>query len=141
MEANAFCFPAYAGAGVESGRMEPTGEPPTDSELEKERLLARRDELLRLRQAMMEKLKAHPRDYGVRVWWGFAIIGVLVGWIRAASIGSVLRYGFAFWIAGMFFSVFALDSAEVQSKLAIALNKIGARRIAEWLYERALTIR
>jgi hypothetical protein len=107
--------------------MEPTGDgPPQDSE---ESLLARRDELLRLQQAMVEKLKAHPHDYGVRIWWGFVIIGLLVGWIRIASIGSVLRYGFAFWVAGMLFSVFALGSAEVQSKLAIALKKIGARHI------------
>jgi hypothetical protein len=33
-------------------------------------------------------------------------------------------YGFAFWIAGMFFCIFALDSAEVQSKIAIFLYRV-----------------
>ena len=114
---------------------------PIDTPSELERLLARREELLQLQVAMKKKLEAHPLDYGIRAWWGFVIIGLLVGWLRAATIASVLRYGFVFWIAGMFFSIFALDSAEVQSKIAIVLNKLGARRIADWLYQRALAIR
>jgi hypothetical protein len=47
----------------------------------------------------------------------------------------------AFWIAGMFFCIFAVDSAEVQSKIAIFLNRVGVRRISKWLYIRSLTIR
>jgi hypothetical protein len=31
--------------------------------------------------------------------------------------------------------------AEVESKIAIFLNRIGVKRIAEWLYTRAMTIR
>jgi hypothetical protein len=114
---------------------------PGDAPSELERLLARREELLQLQAAKKKKLEARPHDYGIRAWWGFVIVGLLVGWMRAATIASVLRYGFVFWIAGMFFSIFALDSAEVQSKIAIFANKLGACRIAAWLYQRALTIR
>lgn len=105
------------------------------------RLEARRDELLRLQEGMKAKMKARPNDFGARAWWGFIIIGVLIGWMRASDVWSVLWYGVAFWIAGMFFSVFALDSAEVQSRIAIFLHRLGERRVSNWLYQRALTIR
>jgi hypothetical protein len=72
---------------------------------------------------------------------GFVIIGLLVEWIRAANVWSIPLYGLAFWIAGMFFSVFAIDSAEVQSKIALFLHKLGEGHISKWLYTRALTIR
>jgi hypothetical protein len=119
---------------------EPQKSPP-DSTTEIERLEARRDELLRLKEAMTAKLKARPNDYGVRAWWGFVIIGLLVGWIRSSDVWSILLFGLAFWIAGMFFCVFALDSAEVQSKIAIFLHKLGENHVSKWLHNRALTIR
>jgi hypothetical protein len=112
--------------------------PSPDSTAEIERLEAQRDELLRLQVAMTAKLKARPNDYGTRVWWGFVIIGLLVGWIRASSFWSILVYGWVFWIVGMFFCIFALDSAEVQSKIAISLHKLGEVPISKWLYQRAL---
>ena len=112
-----------------------------DSKTEIERLAARRDELLRLQEMMTAKLKACPNDYGVRAWWGFVIIGLLVGWIRSSHVWSILLYGLAFWSAGMFFCVFALESVEVQSRIAIFLRKLGEDRISTWLYHRALTIR
>ncbi len=115
--------------------------PSPDSTAELERLQAQRDSLLRLREVITAKLKARPNDYGTRVWWAFVISGLLLGWIRIANIWSILLYGLVFWIAGMFFCVFALDSAEVQSKIAIALHRFGEKRVSNWLYERALTVR
>jgi len=112
-----------------------------DSVAERESLDADKAKLVRLKETMAAKLKARPNDFGIRVWWGFVIIGLLVGWVRAANIWSTLLCGVAFWIAGMFFCVFALDSAEVQSKIAIFLHKLGEGRISKWLYQRALTIR
>jgi hypothetical protein len=114
---------------------------PPASMTEIERLEKQRKNLERLRQAMEAKLKAHPHDYGVKVWWGFVIAGLLVGWLHSRDVGSTLMFGLTFWVAGMFFCVFAIDSAEVESKIAIFLNRIGVKRIAEWLYTRALTIR
>ena len=59
-----------------------------------------------------------------------------------SDISSVLVYGLVFWIAGMFFCIFAIASAEVQSKIAIFLyRKLRMKRVANWLYNRALTIR
>jgi hypothetical protein len=112
-----------------------------DSGTEIDRLSARRDELLRLQEVMKEKLKAQPSDLGVRVWWGFVILGLLVGWMRSSSVWPTLAHGLVFWIAGMFFSIFALDSAEIQSRLAIFLHKFGEKYISSWLYSRALRIR
>jgi hypothetical protein len=114
---------------------------PPDSTTEIERLEVRRDELLRLQEMMTAKLKACPNDYGLRAWWGFAIIGLLVGWFRSSDVWSILLYGLAFWIAGMFFCIFVLDSAEVQSKIAIFLHRLGEDRVSKWLYHRALMIR
>lgn len=118
-----------------------TDNPSPDSTAEIERLEAQRDELVRVQEAMKAKLKARPNDYGTRTWWGFVIIGLLVGWMRASGVWAILSYGLVFWIAGMFFCIFALDSAEVQSKIAIILNRLGENRISKWLYQRALTIR
>jgi hypothetical protein len=101
----------------------------------------RHDDLENLQEMMTAKLKARPHDYGIRTWWGFVILGLLVGWMRSPSISQILLYGLAFWIAGMFFCIFAVDSAEVQSKIAIFLNRVGVRRISKWLYIRSLTIR
>jgi hypothetical protein len=112
-----------------------------NAHVELEKLEARRTELAQLQETMLAKLKAHPNDFGIRVWWGFVIIGPLVGWMRAPNIWSIVMYGVVFWIAGMFFSVFALDSAEVQSKIALFLHKLGEGHISKWLYTRALTIR
>jgi len=105
------------------------------------RLEQRRDELESLQEAIAAKRAVCPNDYGVRVWWGFVLIGILVGWMRSGVIASILLYGAAFWIVGMFFCIFAVDSAEVQSKVAVFLNRRGMRRVATWLYTRALTIR
>lgn len=106
-----------------------------------ERLQDRRDELLHLQEMMEKKLKAAPNDFGVRALWGFLIIGFLVGWMRERDVWSIFLYGAVFWVAGLFFCIFALDSAEVQSKIAIFLNKLGEKHISKWLYQRALTIR
>jgi hypothetical protein len=114
---------------------------PPDSETELKSLMAQRDALLHLQELMAAKLKACPNDYGFRVWWGFVIVGVLVGCMRGWHFWSILLHGLTFWVAGMFFSVFAIDSAEVQSKIAIFLHRLGENRVSKWLYDRALTIR
>lgn len=119
---------------------EPQNSPPASAE-EMKSLEARRTELLSLQEAMAAKSKARPNDFGVRAWWAFVIIGLLIGWMRAATVWSILLCGLAFWVAGIFFCVFVLDSAEVQSKIAISLHRLGEGRISKWLYQRALTIR
>ena len=107
-----------------------------------ESLEKRRDDLLNLQKIMAIKMEARPHDFGIRAWWGFVIIGLLMGWMRSSGVLSLALYGFLFWIAGMFFCVFALDSPEVQSKIAIFLHhRLGEERISNWLYHRALTIR
>ena len=78
---------------------------------------------------MKEKLNAAPNDIGVRAWWGFLIIGLLIGLMRERDVWSIFLYGVAFWVAGLFFCIFALDSAEVQSRIAIFLNKLGERHL------------
>ena len=75
-----------------------------------EALEKRRDNLQDLQEAMATKTKASPHDYGTRAWWGFVIVGLLVGWMRSPDVWSLLLYGFAFWIAGMFFCIFAIHS-------------------------------
>jgi hypothetical protein len=119
---------------------EPHNSPPACPE-EIESLKTKKAQLLGLQEAMAARLKARPNDFGVRTWWGFVIIGLLVGWVRAANVWSVLLCGLAFWVAGMLFCIFVLDSAEVQSKIAISLHRLGEGRISKWLYQRALTIR
>jgi hypothetical protein len=102
----------------------------------------RRVELENLRELMSAKLKARPHDFGIRAWWGFLILGLLVGWIRSSDLWTMVRYGFAFCVAGLFFCIFALDSADVESKIAIFLyRRLGEKRISRWLYARALMIR
>ena len=113
-----------------------------DSMAEIEALEKRRNDLQNLEEVMSAKMKARPHDFGIRAWWGFVIIGLLVGWMRSPDFWSIMLYGFAFWIAGMFFGIFAIDSAEAQSKIAIFLyHRLGEKRISNWLYHRALTIR
>lgn len=115
---------------------------PSDSMSNIEDLEKRRIELENLREIMSAKFKARPNDFGIWAWWGSLILGLLVGWIRSSDFWTILRYGFAFWVAGCFFCIFALDSAEVQSKIAIFLyRRLGEKRISHWLYVRALTIR
>jgi len=107
-----------------------------------EALEKQRDNLQDLQVMMAAKLKARPHDFGIRVWWGFVVVGLLVGWMRSSDIWITLRYGLGSWIAGTFFCVFAIDSAEVQSKLAIFLHRrLRMKRLANWLYDRAVTIR
>jgi hypothetical protein len=77
----------------------------------------RRQIVENLQRTMAAKLKAHPNDYGKKAWWGFVIIGLLVGWMRSPDGATILVYGLAFSIAGVFFAVFGIDSAEVQSKV------------------------
>ena len=105
-----------------------------------EALEERRERLEHLDEKMAAKMKACPNDYGVRVWWGFVILGFIIGWIRSPDIGSNLLYAGAFWTAGTLFCIFVVDSAEVQSKIAFSLSKLRMKRISEWLYNRALTI-
>jgi hypothetical protein len=113
-----------------------------DSMAEIETLEKRRDNLQDLQGMMAEKMKARPHDLGIRAWWGFVIIGLLVGWMRSSDVWSILVFGLAFWIAGMFFCIFVIDSAEVQSKIAIFLyHKLHMKGVANWLYNRALSIR
>jgi hypothetical protein len=89
----------------------------------------------------MEKRKRHPNDYGTRAWWGFIIMGLLVGWIRSTDPATILLYGFAFCVAGLLFAIFALDSMYVQSVVAIFLYKrLRLTWLGHKLYERALTI-
>src|SRR5215469_9629266 len=80
-----------------------------------ESLEKRRDDLSKAQAAMSAKLKANPHDFGVRVWWGFVIIGVLVGWMRGATLRYMAVFGFVFWIAGLFFCIFALDKLSASS--------------------------
>jgi hypothetical protein len=107
-----------------------------------EALEKRRDNLQNLQEMMAAKMKIRPHDYRIHVWWGFAILGIMVGWIRSSSILITLLHGFAFWLAGTLICVFALDSAEVQSTLAIFLHRrLHMAGLANWLYNRAVTIR
>ena len=102
----------------------------------------RRDKLASLQEKILAKRTAHPHDFGTRVWWAFVIFGALVGWLRSSTSMSILIHTAAFWVAGLFFCIFALDSAEVQSRVAIFLYKRSReKRVSAWLYERALTIR
>jgi hypothetical protein len=59
-----------------------------------ESLEKRRDDLSKAQAAMPAKLKANPHDFGVRTWWGFVIIGVLVGWIRGVNLRFMAVFGF-----------------------------------------------
>lgn len=95
----------------------------------------------KLQEMMEAKLKARPHDLGFKVSWGFLIGGLLVGWLRSSDAASAFLYGLIFWIAGLLFSIFVLDSAFVQSVIAIGLGKIGLQAISNWLYWRAVTIR
>ena len=108
---------------------------------EVEPLERKADDLHSLQTAMLEKLKAHPHDYGFKVPCGFLIIGALLGWFRDPSVWSMMVCGIVSLIAGFLFSIFLANSATVQSAVAIRLNQIGLERIAQWLYKRALTIR
>ena len=113
-----------------------------DSMADIEALEKKQDDLKNFQELMSAKMKARPHDYGTRAWWGFVIIGLLIGWMRSSSLFSVLLHGLGFLVAGMFFSIFVLESAEVQSKLAIFLfHRFGEKRVSNWLYNRALTIR
>ncbi len=124
-----------------AGMTEACREQYGDSVAKIDRLEAERDELRDLTLVMKAKIEARPNDYGVRVWWGFLIVGPLVGWIRYSDLETMLLYGLAFGIAGMFFCIFAIDSAEVQSRIAIFVGRLNMNRLSEWLYNRALTIR
>jgi hypothetical protein len=105
-----------------------------------ESLEAEMEALEAVRDAVKEKIQAHPHDYGFRVPLGFLIVGVLIGWFREGTVWSILVCAFASWVAGMLFSIFVTRSAYVQSVVAIKLNRIGFNRIAHWLYNRSLTI-
>jgi hypothetical protein len=107
-----------------------------------ESLEKRRNDLQCLQEAMAARMKAQPRDSGVRVWWGSIIIGLLVGWMRSPDLRSIILYGLGFSIVGLLFCIFAIESAEVQSRIAIFLyHRLGEKRISNWLYHRALTVR
>ena len=98
-------------------------------------------DLLYVLTMMAAKRKANPHDYGVRVWWGFVIVGLLIGWMDSPKVGSILSFGVTFWLGGMLFCVFALDSPEVQGNIALFLyHKLNMKRTALWLYNRAITI-
>ena len=99
------------------------------------------DGLQSLQNAIGDKLVAHPKDFGFKVPLGFLLVGALIGAFRALSLSSIVVCGFASLVAGLLFSIFAADSARVQSEIAIRLNRLGFPRIAHWLYERAITIR
>jgi hypothetical protein len=104
-----------------------------------ERLEERRDDLDALIEMMRAKLPAGHHDYGMKVWRASVIIGILVGWIRSPDLQTILLYGLIFWAAGIFVCIFVIDSAEVQSKLAIFIyHKLRMERLATWLYSRAL---
>ena len=101
----------------------------------------KQEDVLYVQTMMAAKRKAHPNDYGVRVWWGFVIVGLLVGWMDSPKVGSILSFGVTFWLGGMLFCVFALDSAEVQGRIALFLyHKLNMKKAAGWLYDRAITI-
>lgn len=93
-----------------------------------------------LRDAIASKLKASPTDHKFKVSFGFLIVGCLIGWFLSVGIWVILLVGFVSWIAGVLFSVFALDNPYVQSVIAIRLNRLGLKRLAHWLYDRALTL-
>src|SRR6266567_4877509 len=86
-----------------------------------------------LADAIEAKLKACPNDYGFKVPCGFLMVGGLIGWIRS-GVWSVVPYGIVFCIAGLLFSIFAMDSAIVQATVAIRLHRLRFKGIAHWLY-------
>jgi hypothetical protein len=106
-----------------------------------EALEAKIEALEAVRDAVQRKTQARPHDYGFRVPLGFLIVGGLIGWLRNSTLWSIVACAIASWIVGMLFSIFVMDSANVQSIAAINLNRIGFKRIANWLYNRALTVR
>jgi hypothetical protein len=111
----------------------------SESMTEIEALEKRRDNLEDLGTAIAARLNSDPHDFGSRVWWGFIIIGLLVGWMRSSDIWSIVLHGLAFFIAGMFFCIFAIESSAVQSWIAILVHKgVGDNRLSYWLYSRAL---
>jgi len=113
-----------------------------ESMREIEELERRKDDLLNFKAAMDVRLNSHPRDFGVQVCMGSLIIGILVGWVRSSTIFLILVHGLAFFTGGIMFCIFALGSAEVQSKISILLYRgVGDNRISYWLYRRALSIR
>jgi hypothetical protein len=93
-----------------------------------------------LRDAIASKLKASPIDHKFTVSFGFLIVGCLIGWFLSVGIWVIFLVGFVSWIAGVLFSIFALDSPYVQSVIAIRLNRVGLKHLARWLYDRALTL-
>jgi len=54
--------------------------------------------------------------------WGLIIVGLAAGWDPAPAFLPVLLYGLRFWILKLLVCIFALDSAEAQSRIAIFLN-------------------
>jgi hypothetical protein len=101
----------------------------------------RLDNIERLEEMIDAKLKARPNDLGFKVSWGFLIAGLVVGWLRSSDFALTLLHGFVFWVAGLLFSIFILDSALVQGVTGDCFGKIGLRAIANWLRYRSLTIR
>lgn len=105
-------------------------------------LVERRDGLDDAEALLSEKLKPNPHDFGILVWSSLTVVGLVVAWLRSPKFWSFVLYGVAFWAVGLLFCVFVLDSAEVQSRVAIFLyHRLREKRISNWLYHRALTIR
>ncbi|MCC6862552.1 MAG: hypothetical protein IT158_28515 [Bryobacterales bacterium] len=114
----------------------------TETMAKVEHLESERDGLKSLEGMIAAKLAARPRDYGVRAWWGFVILGASIGWVRSAELLTSVLYGLASSSIGVLFAIFVLDSAEVQARVGIFLcNRMRMEGVGKWLYRRSLTIR
>jgi hypothetical protein len=91
-----------------------------------------------LTSAMKASLAAHPHDQGFRVLYAAFMIGAIIGWTHSNNIAGSLLDGLLAGLAGLFISIFILDSPYVQALLGIWFNRIGFKRLGAWLYSRSL---
>lgn len=92
-----------------------------------------------VQRALEARQKANLTDWGFRVPLGFMIVGGLIGFFRSPDLRSVIVGGLVSWFAGLLFSIFVLDSADIQIKWAFRLHgKPGLTWIANWLFSRTL---
>jgi hypothetical protein len=90
-------------------------------------------------KALKARQKADLSDWGFRVPLGFLIVGALIGFFRSPDLVSVAVGGVMSWLAGLLFSIFVLDSADLQISFGMRLlGKPGLTRLGVWLVSRPL---
>src|ERR1700722_16671959 len=92
-----------------------------------------------LEKALEARQRANLADWGFRVPLGFMIVGSLVGFFRSGDLASIIVGALVSWFAGLTFSIFVLDSADVQLPLGMRLiGKPGLNGLGGWLCKRPL---